>query len=164
MEEPNNHQQYQKYKKCVKLWETNFKRKNGRIPSKVSTSINHTILPGNWKFSLMYCTCGKQNKMFSALWKYENSEWALFMLLMSGAGLRITSVNSVSFINFQNLLYLFTILSLMVTEEEIVYHRKWASGGPNCRWGQKHFTSPCYWSLSLPINDLPINRSHREKR
>ncbi|KAG4075057.1 hypothetical protein HA402_008122 [Bradysia odoriphaga] len=34
MEELDKSSQYQKYRKCVKLWETNFKTKHGRIPSK----------------------------------------------------------------------------------------------------------------------------------
>lgn len=43
MEELDKQSQYQKYRKCVKLWETDFKTKNGRIPSKVKRKLATSV-------------------------------------------------------------------------------------------------------------------------
>lgn len=39
-EPPLPHLKYEKYKRLVKLWERDFKLKNGRTPSKVRKNIN----------------------------------------------------------------------------------------------------------------------------
>lgn len=39
MEEPASHLKYDKYKRLVKIWEREFKQKNGRTPSKVRANV-----------------------------------------------------------------------------------------------------------------------------